>query len=323
MFERSRKNNATPEMTRRGFLTGAVAASALVAANLPSKIEEKQNDLPEADVTVVEKQPTKLVEELSTYESSNSAWFLADVEKYSEIYKRELSHVLPLASLPTKHDVQERSRMQYIGEMLAVEGVSMHTQDILRKLFQALPIVESGYDANATSEDGARSLMQIMQNVWKEHATADMNPQSLVDQVNVVGKYLSQTHRHLQTSCGDAFERIAYHFFDGNKEAFESQFLAPVIITAYFVGMGTMADVVSWFDTQFKSKEDTIEALSQSEILTGYDLFYMLAHTAFQAEANKNLGENGLVYTLKVYGARKMLDDNLDDVQKALLFAKL
>ncbi len=323
----------TPNVTRRWFM-GALGANAAVGAvggfallNQPIENINEDVDVPEPKLDVAEEEDESLSGHLEdthevVHEESKSIWFNTDVDAYAIVYKRELPHVLPFASEITKNDVHNRSRMQYIGETLVVNGVSFVVQTELKKLFQALPIVESGYDAGEVSEDGARSLMQIMSFVWNEHKDAGMNPQSLTDQMFVINKYLSQINSYFQSRCGEALERIRLNFFDGDTVRFEKEFYVPFFINAYFAGMGTMANVLEWFDGEFRTKSDTIESLSQSELLTGFDVYYMLAHTAFQAATDKNYGDNAFVYTLKTYGASKMLDTNLTQEQKVELLAR-
>lgn len=333
MFEKPQKRESQlteKGISKRAFFTG-LGASALVVGLGAKKYAEYDPTNSHSVLTPSSEEPTSVVEEVQVHESSteekreftNSTWFNADAEKYAEQYKLELPYVLPLASLPTKGDIQERSRMKYIAEALQIDGVPETVQTELKRLFQALAVVESRYDENAVSEDGARSILQILEIVWNEHAKPGMDPWSLTDQVYVVGKYLSQLHQHLHNQCGQALEAIKNSFFDGDVEAFEKEFVTPVLINGFFSGMGTMATLVNWFSKTYKIKEDTREEIGQSGILTGYDVYFMLSRTAFHQVPVQRYKEKGMDYALLVYGARKMLDDNLDPVQKELLLGQV
>lgn len=294
----SEQEKTTQSVTRREALSFLFNAAVVV---------------PALGLVATEKQKIQTPEEIP------SEWFNYAVGEYSNEYKKELERIVEDASLETKNDREQRPRMKYIVEALEVKGVSEVIQTELKRLFPALAVVESRYKEDAKSEDGARGILQILTIVWSELATADMNPWSLVDQVTVASKYLSQLHRHLYNECSDEIEAIKNAFFDGDVAQFEKEFVTPVMINGYFSGMGTMATLVNWFHDTYKTKEDTIEEIEQAGILSGYDIYYLLSRTAFHQVPVERYKEKAMDYALRVYGARKMLDENLDETTKARL----
>jgi hypothetical protein len=107
------------------------------------------------------------------------------------------------------------------------------------------------------------------------------------------------------SSCEYELAVIEEEFFDGDTEAFETEFLTPLFINSYNAGMGSMVTLVQEFVKLCPTAEDTVMLFEQSETLTGYDVFIGMAHTGNLrgwADWYKDVAAN---YTCKVYGAHK------------------
>ncbi len=336
MFESEKpKNNKKEtegaEMTRRGFLWGGTALVASSAIGYVASKTEQQELIDENMVHVEEGVKSEQESEIELltdtsnesveYTHSDSEFFNADVEAYSVLYTNELPYVLEKASRITNNDEKQRTLSRYIQEELQLPSMSEILASELKKMFVGLAVVESGYDETVVSEDGARGILQILPNVWAEHAKEGMHPLALRDQVYVAGKYMEQMNRHFENTCAEALEGIKNSFFGGDTNAFELGFKGPALVGGYFAGMGTTVDLINWFYQTYKKPEDTIEELNQSEILTGYDVYYMFTRTAFHQAIKMRFKEKAIVYVLKVFGARLMLDRELDDEQKKLLLS--
>lgn len=254
--------------------------------------------------------------------NSDSAYFKAEMHAYAERYKAELPTVLELASRVTNSDAEGRTLMRYLEEEFEAPGVPERVNFLLKKLMPALAVVESGYDEKVVSPSQAVGILQILPKVWEEHADEQMHPLSLKNQTEVAGKYLGQSYQHLINNCSDELEAIKANFFGGDEAKFEIDFLTPLLVDAYHSGMGTAVDLVKWFKKSYQKPEDTLEEIGQSEILTGKDVFYMLSKNANNQDVNKHYGDKSDDYTLKVYGAWVMLQNNLSDEQKEILLAK-
>lgn len=339
------------DMSRRGFLfnggsaaLGAVALGSvpivktiydrndIPSGSIPGQVEEHSKDVvgmaeensapevPEESGVASEGtqeiiEGSEVVEETEVF--SESKYFNGVVRRYAVEYESELDFVLEYAQKITKGDPEERTRIEYISQMLQSPGVPSVVMQELRRLVAGLCFAESRFDAARISEVGARGMFQIMPATWKRYDAPEEKALALVEQTEVAGEYFSRAYQSLKRHCRNELDAIKIEFFEGNTSEFEKYFLTPLLINAYNAGDGTMVDLVKWFSRSYGSQEESTGIYTSGEALSKYDVFFALADKGNTEKAVKQYRKHAGAYALKVYGATKCLEDNGNRAQVA------
>jgi Transglycosylase SLT domain len=279
-------------VTRRGFLGGAGSVAVLGVAGYQGVTYSGK----EIEETGIVKDSVQEGEEtLEAYnELSDSGYFDYDVERFAEEFSLEVDEVLE--NLDVYSAIQENFKLPNIKHALLRQN--------LEALAPAIGFAESRYK-DVLSEVGAFGAMQLMPGTWEELSKEGEDVSDIVVQVQVAARLMEQSYTHVMNSCEYELAVIEEEFFEGDTEAFETEFLTPLFINSYNAGMGSMVTLVQEFVKLCPTAAETVMLFEQSETLTGYDVFIGMAHTGNLrgwADWYKDVAAN---YTCKVYGAHK------------------
>jgi hypothetical protein len=277
-------------ISRRQFGLGVLASAGVVTFGEKLYLEQTGP----AGVHTKEASP-------ETYdEETHSGYFNADVERFSEQFERDMPVVL-----------SRQAVLSIIEEHFHLPKIDRpRVRTNLERLIFGIAIAESRLDPTATSEVGAFGCMQIMPETWAELASPEESKDSLVDTIAVSARLIEQSYRHITTTCAHELAYIQRHFFADDITKFEDYFLTPLLANAYNAGMGTMALLLSWFVTRFPDPKSTCGVFEQSEVLTEYDVFIGLAHTANNEQHIAWYKDNASNYTTKAYSAFAVLQEH-------------
>lgn len=314
----SMKEMPNSKMSRRAFWTGAAA---LVATGAQANVESSPRPQPRPE-DLLEPEAEKVVDwarVLELYEPFNE-W----LEKRIDHFSNELSHILDLGSEITVGDTAKRSRMEYLRTALRVEQFDAVAATELRRLLPAKAMAESGLNASLVSATGARGILQMMPGTWAEHArSANANVLSLREQVYATDSYLEQVRRTFELHAEAPLDTIREVFFAGQKEPFLKDFYVPLVINSFNAGAGTMLDVVRAFAAEFPSSIEKQEKLGENGVMPqGKDVYALMALVANEYDFSPNYGEQSSEYVRKVYAARAVLDNDLNEVERVLLLGQ-
>jgi hypothetical protein len=252
------------------------------------RIRNSENDLSEFDKKVKE-----VVEMISPY----------DIAKTMEYANK------PVVG------AEDYTRAQYVAEAIQFtpwneetgEGVPPAVEAELRRLLPGLCAQESRYDASRVSKAGAMGILQIMPNNWERYGGKPGEETSLVAQVEVAGKLLSDMYRQLHDRLGDeVVAELQGHF--PSEEAFQTDFLVPVLINSYNAGDGRLAEaVVSYLhDTMPDDRPE------------GKDLFTAIGTYAFEQQSGllRGFKKHSKNYPYQVEALTYHFDINNEDNPK-------
>jgi hypothetical protein len=187
---------------------------------------------------------------------------LARLEENAIEFDKKVQEVAKMISL---HDIastkeyadrsvvgaEEYTRSQYVAEQIKFtawneetrEGVPPVVEAELRRLLPGLCAQESRYDASRVSSAGAMGILQIMPDNWKKYDGQPGQEISLMAQVEVAGRLLSDMYRQLQDRLGnDVISELKGHF--SSEEAFQKDLMVPVLINSYNAGDGRLAEAI-------------------------------------------------------------------------------
>jgi hypothetical protein len=183
---------------------------------------------------------------------------------------------------------------------------------------------ESRFDANKTSKAGAVGILQTMpatfEGYWGEELLASRDPRNLIDQLPASINHIETSYLELQENLDIELAHITEFYFDGNRASMEKYFLIPLMINSYNAGQQRMIDVVRWFFETYPDPESVAELLGQDELLSGYDLFFVMTHQCAKEKAVDRFGPEASVYVGKVMGWETAVKD-FENKQKKILLA--
>jgi len=222
-----------------------------------------------------------------------------DIDSYDDI-------VSYFAEKPVR-GAEYLNRMQYgqqhiefrsedeVGRPAVPETIQAEFKRILPGLFAH----ESKFNAGLTSSTGARGLAQIMPQTWKEYRGDTEVSLGLVEQLDVAGRFISDNYHYI-THYAEGALPILRERFD-TDQAFETELIVPLMISAYNVGGPAIGLLVSEFVTQ----------TPKEELLTGKDLFLQFRDFAQSSDKGREFyfGEEAGKYVPSVYGNVAMLEE--------------
>lgn len=194
---------------------------------------------------------------------------------------------------------EQYSRLEYVRDMVKLEGLPRVIENEIRFLLPGLCAQESKFNADAESSVGAKGIMQIMPNTYEFYGGTDDEMKSLVKQVEIAGRFISDLHRQLCHHVGtDNLQKLRRQF--STKEDYQKDLLVPLIINSYNAGAACVAEGVSLYLEHMKGKELPI----------GKDLFIAIADFAAETKGGKyvsNYGKHAREYVPRIYAQAKAL----------------
>lgn len=329
-FERVRTDNSQKSekrgMSRRGFMgflaKGAVGTAAVMHAPklfTNDGVEVEAGTVPDYDEEALHNllQQQEAEERETTEQFFESVHFNERVDEFLHEYEADMDYVREYGGRITVNDPEGRSRIQYVSQELQVDGVSPIVLAELRDRIDGLCFVESRFDAERVSRDGARGVMQIVPSTWDEHGNPTADPLSLVAQVEAAGSLFSQIHRHLQNECRDEMALIRAEFFHGNEEEFERYFLTPVLINGYNAGAGNMELLLKGFARAYGTQELAEGIFDEGKTPSGYDVFFAMVCREDTDNWASRYAQHASQYTPRVYSADRCLRLHLPETPRA------
>jgi hypothetical protein len=228
---------------------------------------------------------------------SQSGYFFYEVALHAPTLERDIAIVQTRAELVAQ-----------IEREFTLPGIpSAVIQSTITKLMPALAFVESRLEPDAESDQKAFGLLQIMPKTWDELAKEGEEKSNISDQIKVAARLIEQTYRHITSTCADELATIKENFFAGDNDMFDECFMCPVLMNAYNAGMGTLSSLIQKFVADYPTPASTVELFEQSEMLTGFDVFIGMSHTAYHQEWVEWYKEHATDYTTKIYCAELVL----------------
>jgi hypothetical protein len=139
---------------------------------------------------------------------------------------------------------------------------------------------ESFFNNDKISPDGARGIFQFMPDTWEALGYTDADRSFLVPQVRAAGKHFSNILKELNEGARPQLAHIKAIFFNGDEEAFQKFFIAPLIVNAYNAGGSRMAAITKWFSRKYPDKNAFDTNHDAYPHGYGYDFFKRLADEA-------------------------------------------
>jgi hypothetical protein len=302
----------SPKFSRRDLLQALVAVGAITAAGagrageVIAGNEGVETDTEALDEASIDEAIALMAHEFVHYEQL--------AEEYRAAYTRELPHALPYALKETVGDAEGRSRLEYIETAFSLAGFDPYARRVLSRHLAAKAFVESGFNADAESQVGARGVLQMMEETFAEHArTPDANIQSLVEQVHAADNLLEQVRQTFDNRCREAFDGILAYWFAGDQRRFTEEFYIPCILSAYHAGATRVAEVINAFAQHFLDP-DRIVAMEASGIGNErYDVFFAMTHLVGTLKLVPGYGPDSQAYVPKILAAREVLDAARED----------
>ena len=236
---------------------------------------------------------------------SNSVWFNDQVSSFLPQFEIDMPIVLE------REDVIKIIKEKFIASGIDRPNLRSSVED----LFIGIAIAESRLDESAVSSQGAFRWLQLMPTTWDDLAKEGESKDSLEDNIAVAVRLLEQEYRYLTQTCFVELAHIQKEFFNNNATAFEKYFFTPLLVNAYNAGMGTIGNILKWFVKNFPNPESTIEAIGQSEVMTGFDVFYLFTNKGYSEHIDidvpvtddtppsRNYRQEASTYVAKAYAA--------------------
>lgn len=194
------------------------------------------------------------------------------------------------------------SRREYVSEAVVFKDVVPTTvQREFCRLLPGLCAQESKFNAGLESSVGALGIFQIMPYVWKFYDGEVGGHTSLKQQAEIVGSYLSDLYCQVKPLIGEDLFAQIQDMYD-SKEAFQTQFLVPVILNAYNAGIGRLAEAVKLY----------FEKTSTEQQSNGSGLFLAIADFAEDSKDGQYLMkycEHSREYVPKIYAQVAALEE--------------
>ncbi len=206
------------------------------------------------------------------------------------------------------------SYISYINQNFARNSsLPLDVADDLRELLPGLAAQESQYNPAALSPVGARSILQIMPATWRTIGYSPETEGNFMLQVEAANKYFEGAYGELMENNTADFNRIRDTFFDGDQEAFDKYFLAPVLINTYNSGTGRLSRVIRWFNRNYPDRQ-SISAISSGQGGYGYDVYAAMAHFAARNDTPETSGykEHSSEYFSRVFSLANIIADYND-----------
>jgi hypothetical protein len=309
----SKDSEAKETLTRRDFLKKASAAAGTgVVGAVGSKEYYEFLKTPEMDMVVPHDSIDSVVAEV-VKEFSDSRYFNEAVAEKIALLEEQEADIE--ASRGVKTAVEHSDIINTILEHGQLPKIKSDiVRDQLERMLPAIAFTESRFDLDAFNEEsGAFGPFQLMPEVWEELATADESLESLESHIKVAARLLEQAYQHITNTCRHELEVIEHNYFASNREEFEESFLLPVVVNAYFVGMGNMAEVLQAFAEDYKDPEELRNLSPEGVYLTGKDVFSGLTQAAVGLQWNPDYGEKSAEYPYVSFAAREVIEQSIAD----------
>jgi len=307
-MKRLESDSRKPE--KRKVLRACLAALGL--SLMPLKGDDGQNideayaNLPGQKNTQID---TRQTEELSDRISMPDR-FDKEVQMYAEaIDDSDLKKTKEFADRPVV-GAEEMTREEYVGEAILFQewneedgsGVPSIVQEELRRILPGLCAQESRFNADSVSGANAMSIFQILPENWERYGGRPGMEKSLVAQVEVAGRLLSDFYKQLNDRIGEHNLNILKSSA-GSEDKFYREVMVSLLVNSYNVGVGRMVNAVNHY----------LENTKADELPEGRYLYLAIADSAFNAnEGNlKEYREHSRQYVSKVHAfADKLKEDN-------------
>lgn len=295
----------TSTLSRRNFLLGAsaVGVSAAIPQGVQANVESSPRPLsrsaPESRQSDIERLKEMVYD---SYESLNEkALHFVD-----DLYN-DLDVVTDRMSTLVAEDERYPSALHLIHEELSLTTIPEPIRSAVREMMLYVPYVESRFDNEAVSSVQAFGIVQLMPNAWDELSQDGEQKENLVDQVRVAGRLLEQTYRHLMNTHEDTINHITNLLYSGDAKKCGREFVGPLIINAYFSGMGTVEQVLAGFQEEYLHEEEKIKMAAHG-VLQDEGGVYALFATAGELHGySRNYGTESGKYVPKIIAAKQVM----------------
>jgi len=201
---------------------------------------------------------------------------------------------------------EEYNRMEYAQQAITFRSqeeagrpaVPESVQAEFCRIIPGLFAQESKFNAGLVSATGARGLAQIMPATWEEYKGTTEVSLSMVEQLEVAGKLISDNYHYIEHFGGEGLQRLQSRF--NSVEEYERDLIIPLMINAYNAGGPLIGKLIAEFADQ----------TPEEELSSGKDLFLQFADWA---KANNEgvfemYSEHAREYVSRVYGNAEMLE---------------
>ena len=279
-----------------GFPEGGIAgewldyAQAQVQADYPEqKIHTRLNVVPDFQAAYADSDEPELVAgiesgKISHYDDIVS--YFAEKPVRGAEYLNRMEYAQQQISFRTEDEA---------GRPAVPEGV----QAEFKKVLPGLLAHESKFNAGLTSSTGAKGLAQIMPATWKEYKGDTEISLRMDEQLDVVGKLVSDNYHYLTHYAENELPVLRSKF--DSEEEFEAELVTPLLVNAYNVGGPAIGLLVREF----------VQHAPTDELRSGKDLYIQFRDFAQSSEKGKEFyyGSEAGKYVTGVYGNSAMLEE--------------
>lgn len=207
-------------------------------------------------------------------------------------------------------DDRYSSAMQLIYDQLPL-SIPEPINSAVRDMMMYVPYVESRFSNSIVSSVQAFGFIQLMPSAWEELSREGEQRENIFDQVQVAGRLLDQTYRHLMNQHADTFDLISRLLFAGDMDRCGREFICPLLVNGYFSGMGTIDRVLDGFLADYVNQEEKAR-MQQEEILADEMGVYGLFSTAGEVHGyTRNFGVESGNYVPKIIAAKLVVRTGL------------
>jgi len=305
----SKKSSA---LNRREFISGLMASIGLSATESMAGAPETSPRPPERLRQGPESTEAENLKEVvyNTYRP-----MFDRVAEHSELLYTDVHTVLDRSKTLAEDFTEYDSLFSLVRTELSLSSIPEPTQSAVRDSMTFVPYVESRLDAEAVSPRGAFGVMQLMPSTWDELAREGERADSVIDQVRVAGRLLEQTYRYIMQRHAETFDLITEVVFTGDADRCAKEFVNPMLVAAYFCGMGTVSNALDGFVHDYVDVAD-IETMRQQGIVDEEYGVYSLYSRAGEVHGyDKDFGPESATYFPKVLAAHMSVRINLTATQ--------
>lgn len=195
-------------------------------------------------------------------------------------------------------------------------------QGELKRLFPAVPGVESHFDNTLISKDGAVGMHQFLPKMWRSLGHSKKDALWLSIEVHAAGDDMLDTdhefteQEHVRAKA--AADYFKEQFFDGDQETFDRYFMTPLIINAYNTGGPLMRDVLEWFIKTFPSRKEVDALIGPHPKGYGLDLFMAMSMQVHGEQRPKTdplhaYGDDAKNYVPRVYALADLIEKQIPE----------